>query len=88
MRIITEAKLTGFFVHSDNLWSLRKATGSHPNNTDIQNWQFGLLDPASPQSWDKKFLLGRAVVAHAFNPSTQEAEAGGFLSLRPAWSME
>jgi hypothetical protein len=26
------------------------------------------------------------VVAHAFNPSTCEAEAGGFLSLRPAWS--
>jgi hypothetical protein len=25
-------------------------------------------------------------VAHAFNPSTREAEAGGFLSLRPAWS--
>jgi hypothetical protein len=25
---------------------------------------------------------------HAFNPSTQEAEAGGFLSLRPAWSTE
>jgi hypothetical protein len=23
-----------------------------------------------------------------FNPSTQEAEAGGFLSLRPAWSTE
>jgi hypothetical protein len=23
---------------------------------------------------------------HAFNPSTQEAEAGGFLSSRPAWS--
>jgi major histocompatibility complex class I len=28
----------------------------------------------------------QAVVAHAFNPSTWEAEAGGFLSLRPAWS--
>jgi hypothetical protein len=27
---------------------------------------------------------GRAVVAHAFNPSIWEAEAGGFLSLRPA----
>jgi hypothetical protein len=27
-----------------------------------------------------------AVVAHAFNPSTWEAEAGGFLSSRPAWS--
>jgi hypothetical protein len=29
---------------------------------------------------------GQAVVAHAFNPSTLEAEAGGFLSSRPAWS--
>jgi hypothetical protein len=28
------------------------------------------------------------VVAHAFNPSTWEAEAGGFLSLGPAWSTE
>jgi major histocompatibility complex class I len=26
------------------------------------------------------------LVAHTFNPSTQEAEAGGFLSLRSAWS--
>jgi hypothetical protein len=26
------------------------------------------------------------MVAHAFNPSTREAEAGGFMSLRPAWS--
>ena len=31
-----------------------------------------------------------AVVAHTFNPSTweAEAEAGGFLSSRPAWSKE
>jgi hypothetical protein len=27
----------------------------------------------------------QAVVAHTFNPSTWEAEAGGFLSSRPAW---
>jgi hypothetical protein len=26
------------------------------------------------------------VVVHTFNPSTQEAEAGGFLSSRPPWS--
>jgi hypothetical protein len=26
------------------------------------------------------------MVAHAFNPITREAEAGGFLSLRTAWS--
>ena len=27
-------------------------------------------------------------MAHAFNPSTREAEAGGSLSLRPAWATE
>jgi hypothetical protein len=26
------------------------------------------------------------MVAHVFNPSIQEAEAGGFLSSKPAWS--
>jgi hypothetical protein len=26
------------------------------------------------------------MVVHAFNPSTQDAKAGGFLSSRPAWS--
>jgi hypothetical protein len=34
----------------------------------------------------KKTWEHRAVVAHAFNPSTWEAEAGRFLSSRPAWS--
>jgi hypothetical protein len=28
------------------------------------------------------------MVAHAFNPSTQEAEAGGFLSSRPARAIQ
>jgi hypothetical protein len=36
----------------------------------------------------KTVAASRAVVAHASSPSTQEAEAGGFLSLRPAWSTE
>jgi hypothetical protein len=33
-------------------------------------------------------IKGWAMVAHTFNPSTWEAEAGGFLSLRLAWSTE
>ena len=36
----------------------------------------------------KKNVSSWAVVAHNFNPSTWEAEAGGFLSSRPAWSTE
>jgi hypothetical protein len=40
---------------------------------------------------NKKRMLKRkkiqpGMVVHAFNPSTREAEAGGFLSSRPAWS--
>jgi hypothetical protein len=31
-------------------------------------------------------LVSPGVVAHAFNPSTREAEASRFLSSRPAWS--
>jgi hypothetical protein len=34
----------------------------------------------------RKSMAKPGVVAHAFNPSTREAEAGGFLSSRPAWS--
>jgi hypothetical protein len=36
----------------------------------------------------KERMSSRAMVAHAFNPSIIEAEAGGFLSSRPAWSTE
>ena len=37
---------------------------------------------------DYKISFGQGVVAHAFNPSTGEAEEGEFLSSRPAWSKE
>jgi hypothetical protein len=36
----------------------------------------------------KNIIFRRTVVAHAFNLSTWEAEAGRFLSSRPAWSTE
>jgi hypothetical protein len=35
-------------------------------------------------AWKISTQLG--MVAQAFNPSTQDAEAGGFLSSRPVWS--
>jgi hypothetical protein len=35
-----------------------------------------------------KSLRRPGVVAHSCDPSTREAEAGGFLSSRPAWSTE
>jgi hypothetical protein len=35
-----------------------------------------------------KAEIGKVVVVHIFNLSTQEAEAGQSLSLRPAWSTE
>jgi major histocompatibility complex class I len=38
--------------------------------------------------WSQVMVVAAAAVAHTFNPSTQEAEAGGLLSLRPAWSTE
>jgi hypothetical protein len=37
---------------------------------------------------DIKIEEAPGLVAHVFNPSTWEAEAGGFLSSRPAWSTE
>ena len=36
----------------------------------------------------EEFSLCLGMVMYAFNLSTWEAEAGGFLSLRPAWSTE
>jgi hypothetical protein len=36
----------------------------------------------------KNMFLSQVVVVHTFNPSTQKAETGGSLSLRPALSSE
>jgi hypothetical protein len=45
-------------------------------------------EPSSLQAIINNDEKKLAVVAYAFNPSTWEAEAGGFLSSRPAWSTE
>jgi hypothetical protein len=36
----------------------------------------------------KNLINELGVVVHAFNPGTREAEAGGFLRSRSAWSTE
>jgi hypothetical protein len=41
-------------------------------------------DPVSKTN--KQKTKTKQTTPHAFNPSTWEAEASGFLSLRPAWS--
>jgi hypothetical protein len=38
--------------------------------------------------WFKETVYSTGMVVHAFDSSTWEAEAGGFLSLRPSWSTE
>jgi hypothetical protein len=58
---------------------------THLNIKDRHHLRVEVWEKMSQENRHKKhFMLG--VVAHAFNSSTQEAEAGGFLSLRPAWS--
>jgi hypothetical protein len=56
-----------------------KPRGQHWIPWDSCKMSYGCLEKPK-KSW--------AVVAHAFNPSTWEAEAGRFLSSRPAWSTE
>jgi hypothetical protein len=45
-----------------------------------------MIHPTDPKKLNTK--EGRTVVAHAFNSSTWEVEAGRFLSSRSAWSTE
>jgi hypothetical protein len=47
---------------------------------------FPLQDSSAPKQTNKQTNKRPGMVAHAYNPSIWEAEAGGFLSSRPAWS--
>jgi hypothetical protein len=56
----------------------------------LQPWDetyFIMMDDLSDVFWIwfASILLWLGVVAHAFNPSTWEADTGRFLSSRPAW---
>jgi hypothetical protein len=48
--------------------------------------EFRSVKPIQFFTMIKTYCVTQAVVVHTFNPSTWEAEAGRFLSSRPAWS--
>jgi hypothetical protein len=60
----------------------------HLYSTKFENLKemYNFLDKNHLPKLNQDQINNRGVVAHAFNPSTGEAEAGGFLSSRPAWS--
>jgi hypothetical protein len=65
---------------SQGIWSLLPDPGTrYTHGIDIHA-------DTHTQKYILKVTFKPSVVAQAFNPSTREAEAGGFLSLRPAWS--
>jgi hypothetical protein len=73
-------------THSFNLrtWEVEAdfrtaRTTENPQLLITHNSLFFLSPPAEQDA-------RQAVMAHAFNPNTWEAEAGGFLSSRLAWS--
>ena len=78
--------MLGFYNHS-----IKKILLVEQSSKPSVTWE-GM---AEDESWRQhsetpvsKSKTSRAVMAHAFNPSAWEAEAGGFLSSRSAWSPE
>jgi hypothetical protein len=77
----------GGTVASDLVWKLKTAK-------ILQHCRRGLLQHPERKILRKSIESLKmspnkpGVVVHAFSPSTWEAEAGGFLSSRPAWSIE
>jgi hypothetical protein len=71
-----------------------KVTSSDKSEKDLTEWvRVGYTQLTQERQRKERLLKGLgggswAMVVHAFNPSTWEAEAGGFLSSRPAWSTE
>jgi hypothetical protein len=58
-------------------------------NEALHEWLLSTYDTTTNKDdFSLKIKFSQTVVAHAFNPSIWEAEAGGFLSSRPAWSTE
>ena len=64
-------------------------TSKYPHSCPLGNPFTLFLDRNTMQAGlHKDVFFKPGVLAHNFNPSTQETEAGGSLSLRPVWSTE
>jgi hypothetical protein len=73
--VILYRQIDDFLILNDDPITIPKISG-----TAIRS--FLIVKTAMRRKKKKKLSM----VAHTFNPSTWEAEAGGFLSSRPAWS--
>ena len=80
-------------VLSGRAYRLRSKTEGKDLKSEISlqrhQWKVGVFSQLDDVGLLLAFKSTRGVpgvVAHAFNPSTWEAEAGRFLSSRPAWS--
>jgi hypothetical protein len=67
--------------------NISRVTGSG-GTSSLSQLDFSVLLPEHVISSVIRSYHQLGMVAHTFNPSTWEAEAGGFLSSRPAWSTE
>jgi hypothetical protein len=59
---------------------------SEGSNISVRETELFLDSNVVCYYFQTKANLEPDMVAHAFNPSTWKAEAGGFLCSRPAWS--
>jgi hypothetical protein len=59
-----------------------------PVSSSLNSSSYSLLGQSHLHLFALREHPCRAVVVHAFNPSTWVADTGGFLGSRPAWSTE
>jgi hypothetical protein len=73
-------------------WAIMKQCIPHPNVLGAPGrltlWKKRRQNGKWPEHVAQRMYSEPGVVAHTFNPSTWEAEAGGFLSSRPLWATE
>jgi hypothetical protein len=75
-------------VHVPVNWKTEAGLGVQGQRKERTPLTIYLCNDVREKGFLKEYFTKLGVVAHAFDPSTQEAEAGGFLSSKPGWSTE